>query len=129
MLSVEAMQIARLLNLHRISDYEGLNCIETQLRKKGFWLVFYCYVHASLQNLQGERLTYLDPAVLQLVKAEDLIPLEIDDEFIFEHEVVFPPSRLPSSHPDLFYTPAYFGRRSEVLIRIQQNMNLVRACE
>lgn len=44
MLSVEAMQIARLLNLHRISDYEGLNCIETQLRKKGFWLVFYCYV-------------------------------------------------------------------------------------
>lgn len=44
MLSVEAMQIARLLNLHRISEYEGLNCIETQLRKKGFWLVFYCFV-------------------------------------------------------------------------------------
>lgn len=48
-----------------------------------------------MQNLQGERLTYLDPAVLQLVKAEDLIPLEIDDEFIFEHEVVFPPKPTP----------------------------------
>ena len=44
MLSVEAMQIARLLNLHRISEYEGLNCIETQLRKKGFWLMFYSFV-------------------------------------------------------------------------------------
>jgi hypothetical protein len=44
MLSVEAMQIARLLNLHRISEYEGLNLIETQLRKKGFWLMFYSFV-------------------------------------------------------------------------------------
>lgn len=44
MLSVEAFQLARLLNLHRISEYRGLNCIETQLRKKGFWLVFYCHV-------------------------------------------------------------------------------------
>jgi hypothetical protein len=44
MLSVEAMQLARLLNLHQISDYDGLNCIETQLRKKGFWLIFYSFV-------------------------------------------------------------------------------------
>jgi hypothetical protein len=44
MLSVEAMQLARLLGLHQISDYEGLNCIETQLRKKGFWLIFYSFV-------------------------------------------------------------------------------------
>lgn len=28
------MQTARLLNLHRISDYEGLNCIKIQLRKQ-----------------------------------------------------------------------------------------------
>jgi hypothetical protein len=44
MLEVEAMQIARLLGLHRVSEYQGLNCIETQLRKKGFWLMFYVYV-------------------------------------------------------------------------------------
>ncbi|GJP88051.1 hypothetical protein AlacWU_00950 [Aspergillus niger] len=44
MLDVEATQIARLLNLHRISEYDGLNCIETQLRKKGFWLIFYGFV-------------------------------------------------------------------------------------
>lgn len=42
MLEVEAAQIGRLLGIHRVSDYEGLNCIETQLRKKAFWLMFYC---------------------------------------------------------------------------------------
>jgi hypothetical protein len=44
MMEVEAMQIARLLGLHRVADYQGLNCIEAQLRKKGFWLMFYVYV-------------------------------------------------------------------------------------
>lgn len=43
MLEVESMQVGRLLGLHRISDYEGLNRIETQLRKKAFWLMFYTY--------------------------------------------------------------------------------------
>lgn len=43
MLEVESMQIGRLLGLHRIADYDGLNCIETQLRKKAFWLLFYTY--------------------------------------------------------------------------------------
>jgi hypothetical protein len=43
MFDVEYMQLSRLLGLHRISEYEGLNCIETQLRKKAFWLLFYGY--------------------------------------------------------------------------------------
>lgn len=44
MIEVEAMQLARLLEFHRISSYDGLNCIERQLRKKAFWLMFYGYV-------------------------------------------------------------------------------------
>lgn len=44
MLEVECSQIARMLALHRITEYRGLNHIETQLRKKGFWLLFYSYV-------------------------------------------------------------------------------------
>ena len=44
MIDVESMQLGRLLHLHRLSEYEGLNCIETQLRKKGFWLLFYAYM-------------------------------------------------------------------------------------
>ena len=37
MIEIESMQLARLLGLHQISEYMGLNCIETQLRKKAFW--------------------------------------------------------------------------------------------
>lgn len=43
MFDVEYLQLSRLLGLHRISEYEGLNCVETQLRKKAFWLMFYGY--------------------------------------------------------------------------------------
>ncbi|KAL3426769.1 quinate utilization pathway activator [Phlyctema vagabunda] len=82
MIEVESMQLARLLELHQVSSYEGLNCIETQLRKKGFWLMFYGYVHSQLQNLRKERLTFLDPPILNHLNLEDLMPLEVDDEFI-----------------------------------------------
>ena len=41
MVEVESMQLGRLLDLHQISGYDGLNYIETQLRKKAFWLMFY----------------------------------------------------------------------------------------
>ncbi|OJJ67992.1 hypothetical protein ASPBRDRAFT_58568 [Aspergillus brasiliensis CBS 101740] len=95
MLDVEATQIARLLNLHRISEYDGLNCIETQLRKKGFWLIFYGFVHNQLQNVLGERLSYLDHILLHSINPEDLMPLEVDDEMIFENEVLMPPSPTP----------------------------------
>jgi len=44
MIEVEHTQLARLLDIHQISSYEGLNCIETQLRKKAFWLMWYIYV-------------------------------------------------------------------------------------
>ena len=44
MMEVESMQLARLLYLHQASGYDGLNCIETQLRKKAFWLMFHGYV-------------------------------------------------------------------------------------
>lgn len=52
--------------------------------------------HASLQNLHGERLTFLDPVLLRSINPGDLLPLEVDDEFIFEHEVVFPSNASPS---------------------------------
>ena len=44
MIEVEAMQLARLLDFHKIESYNGLDCIQTQLRKKGFWLMFYGYM-------------------------------------------------------------------------------------
>lgn len=92
MLEVESMQLARLLGLHQISEYVGLNCIEAQLRKKAFWLMFYGYVHAQYQNLRKERLTYLDPNILATLDLEQLMPLEVDDEYIHEDTVVPQPA-------------------------------------
>ena len=40
MIEVESMQLGRLLHLHTIAEYDGLNAVEVQLRKKGFWLLF-----------------------------------------------------------------------------------------
>lgn len=40
----EAAQMSRLLKLEDLSSYLRLNCIETQLRKKAFWLTFYIFV-------------------------------------------------------------------------------------
>lgn len=74
MMECEGMQLGRLLNLHKSSEEDGLNCIEVQLRRKGFWLLFYGYVfvmatllfdediltppsrHSQLQNLRREKL-------------------------------------------------------------------------
>ena len=86
------MQLARLLGLHQISEYMGLNCIEAQLRKKAFWLMFYGYVHAQYQNLRKERLTYLDANILASLDLERLLPLEVDDELIYEHTVLAQPA-------------------------------------
>ncbi|KAF9698125.1 hypothetical protein EKO04_003915 [Ascochyta lentis] len=88
MIEVECMQLGRLLDLHRIEEYRDLDCIETQLRKKGFWLLFYAYIHAEVQNFRKERLSYLDHAALESINLEALMPLEVEDEQIFEEHVI-----------------------------------------
>ncbi|KAE8356312.1 hypothetical protein BDV28DRAFT_127461 [Aspergillus coremiiformis] len=58
MLDAEANQIAYLLDLHCIAIYNGLNCIETQIRKKGSWLLFYGFSWrriSSIPPLQCDR--------------------------------------------------------------------------
>ncbi|KAK5709608.1 hypothetical protein LTR17_019637 [Elasticomyces elasticus] len=88
MLEVECLQLGRLLHLHRIEEYEGLNNIEIQLRKKGFWLLFYSFVHSEVQNLRKERLSFLDPELLSSIDLEALMPKDTDDEAIFEDHIV-----------------------------------------
>ncbi|CAM1507972.1 Fc.00g048200.m01.CDS01 [Cosmosporella sp. VM-42] len=93
---VESLQIGRLLGLHRISDYVGLNCIETQLRKKAFWLSFYTYAHSTLQSGRRERLAFLDHSMLHEVNFEALLPREDDDEQILEDQILSPLSLIAS---------------------------------
>ncbi|CAK7230184.1 hypothetical protein SBRCBS47491_007499 [Sporothrix bragantina] len=95
MMEVEAMQLGRLLQLHKIREYEGLSCVEKQLRKKGFWLLFYAYVHSELQNLRKERLSFLDASMLASLNLEELLPLDVDDEQIEEDRVLPKPGDGP----------------------------------
>jgi hypothetical protein len=44
--------------------------------------------HGQLQNLRKERLTFLDSTILRNINLEDLIPMEVDDEHIFEDKIV-----------------------------------------
>ncbi|OHE96942.1 hypothetical protein CORC01_07727, partial [Colletotrichum orchidophilum] len=104
MFDVEYLQVSRLLGLHRISEYEGLNCIETQLRKKAFWMLFYGYAHTRVQAGRWERLTYFGPGELREVNYEALMPLDIDDEHIFRDRILDPVSPMashgtPSANP------------------------------
>lgn len=82
MLEIESMQLARLLELHRASTYEGLDLIEAQLRRKAFWLIFYSLVHNKLQFARRERLLYLDCSMLRSIDFQALLPAEVEDEYI-----------------------------------------------
>lgn len=84
MVESEAILFARLLELHRVSAYSGLNCIEIQLRKKAFWMMFYGYVHLQLQNHRKERLAFFDCSLLHELDLEWLLPVPQDDEQITE---------------------------------------------
>ncbi|KAL9948794.1 hypothetical protein D7B24_008113 [Verticillium nonalfalfae] len=93
MFDSEAMQLARLLGFHlHATEYRGLNCIETQLRKKAFWLQFFSFAHSKVQP--GRRrfhVTYLDNYVLRDVDFAALEPLDTPDENITENAVCPPP--------------------------------------
>jgi len=84
MIESEAILFARLLELHHVSAHSGLNLVETQLRKKAFWLMFYGYVHLQLQNHRKERLAFIDCSMLHDLDLENLLPVPLDDEQITE---------------------------------------------
>lgn len=85
-LEMEAVLFARLLELHRISAYAGLNCIETQLRKKAFVVMMHAYVHYELQNIRKEKVAFLDCSTLHEIDLEELLPMPQDDEEITESD-------------------------------------------
>ncbi|KAF4443303.1 hypothetical protein F53441_11454 [Fusarium austroafricanum] len=94
MFDAECMQLARLLGMHLISEYEGLNPIETQLRKKSFWLQLYTFAHSKIQPGRRSHLTYLDNYTLRDIDFPALEPLNIIDENITDTGIV---GQLPST--------------------------------
>ncbi|KAL2071960.1 hypothetical protein VTL71DRAFT_11303 [Oculimacula yallundae] len=87
MIEVEATQLARLLNLHKVTESNGLNCIEVQLRKKAFWLCFYTFVHGKVHFVRKERIGFIDQIEAHTIPFESLMPTEVDDEYIDEHTI------------------------------------------
>jgi len=85
MMEVEAALFARLLELHRVSAYSGLNCIQVQLRKKAFGFMMHAYVHHELQNIRKERIAFIDCSTLHEVDLEELLPAPQEDEDITEN--------------------------------------------
>lgn len=55
--------------------------------------------HSQVQSLRKERITFLDPVLIQTVDLGALMPLDIDDESIFEDHIAPPPN--PSPQPNL----------------------------
>lgn len=92
MIEVESMQLGRLLDLHRTDEYQELDFIEKQLRRKGFWLLFYGHVHSEVQNFRKEKLSFLDHAAMQTISLKALIPFEVEDEQVFNHNIVASPA-------------------------------------
>ncbi|CRK22164.1 hypothetical protein HYQ45_005989 [Verticillium longisporum] len=92
MFDSEAMQLARLLGFHlHATEYRGLNCIETQLRKKAFWLQFFSFAHSKVQpGRRRNHVTYLDNYVLRDVDFAALEPLDTPDENITENAICPP---------------------------------------
>ncbi|KAB8360961.1 hypothetical protein FH972_024693 [Carpinus fangiana] len=67
----ESSMILLELGINRISTYEGLNFIESQMRKKAFWI-----------NLSSQRDSLADRFAFEEADAEHLYLLNLDDEVI-----------------------------------------------
>ena len=111
MLFAETAAICYELGLHRISNYAGLDKIESQLRKKAFWLNFTSYTfvlfiackwtqltlkfrHVRAHQIQWDSIS--DRLIFESADAELLMPLEVDDEYITAENILLQPQGRPS---------------------------------
>ncbi|KAI5236748.1 hypothetical protein E4T43_08425 [Aureobasidium subglaciale] len=85
LLFAECNAIATEMGMHRMAGYRELDHIETQLRKKAFWLCYTGWSHMRTRDVDwdsmGDRCRY------ETADAEHLIPLELDDEYITVSEI------------------------------------------
>ena len=86
--------IAEKLGFHKISTYRDLDCIEAQLRKKAFWLDYYAKVHSRIIKDRWPSLS--DRLYYETVDADQLWPIEVDDEYITRTEILQQPPGRPS---------------------------------
>lgn len=90
------------LGLNRIASYTCLDLIQTQLRKKAFWLTFTTYSSVSFNTETVSRIlttashvrsheihwdSFSDRFIFETADADALMPLDVDDEYITAEQV------------------------------------------
>lgn len=63
---------------------------------RNFLLNFSNCRHSQVQSLRKERLLFIDPVLLQTIDLEALMPMDIEDEAIFEDRIISEPSPQPN---------------------------------
>ncbi|KAK0464620.1 uncharacterized protein EV420DRAFT_1618414 [Desarmillaria tabescens] len=107
----EAAHIAVTLRMHEEASYEGLDPIESEIRRRTFWLLF--GADKSMSVLLGR------PICLRDEDCTVHFPKELDDEYIT------PSAYLPQPHgktaivSGLNYTSRIFALLGEILVRIR----------
>ncbi|KAL3465717.1 hypothetical protein BJX64DRAFT_285320 [Aspergillus heterothallicus] len=81
------------MNLHLIKSYAGLNPIETQLRKKAVWLTLTGVIHSQVFGTMPDL---WNSAMAHRIRTDQLLPLEVDDEYIMETIIKEQPSAVLS---------------------------------
>ncbi|THZ80687.1 hypothetical protein D6C84_07200 [Aureobasidium pullulans] len=81
----ECNTIVTELGMHRIASYRELDYVESQLRKKAFWLSYIGWSHSRTRDVDFDSIA--DRFKFETADAEHLMPMEIDDEYITTTEI------------------------------------------
>lgn len=109
----EAVHIAVTLRMHEEASYEGLDLIESEVRRRTFWLLF--GADKSMSILLGRPICFRD---------EDCtvnFPKELDDEYITPSAYLPQPHGKPSLVSGLNYITRIFAVLGEILVRIRMD--------
>ncbi|KAL4080738.1 fungal-specific transcription factor domain-containing protein [Scleroderma citrinum] len=107
----EAAHIAVTLRMHEEASYEGLNPIESQVRRRAFWLLF--GADKSMSILLGR------PICLRDEDCTVHFPKEIDDEYITTSAYLPQPQGKTAIVSGLNYISRIFALLGEILVRIR----------
>ncbi|KAG8936391.1 hypothetical protein FRC02_002615 [Tulasnella sp. 418] len=107
----EAAHIAVTLHMHEEASYEGLDFIESEVRRRVFWLLF--GADKSMAVLLGRPICLRD---------EDCtlhFPREVDDEYITAHAILPQPPHKTAIISGFNYITRIFALLGEILVRIR----------
>ncbi|KAL1715407.1 fungal-specific transcription factor domain-containing protein [Schizophyllum commune] len=107
----ESAHIAVTLRLHEESSYEGLDPIESEVRRRIFWLLF--GADKSMSILLGR------PICLRDEDCTVHFPKELDDEYITPSAYLPQPQGKTAIVSGLNYTSRIFALLGEILVRIR----------